>query len=261
MQGSIIALLTDFGHTDPFVGVVKGVLRALAPKVCLVDLTHEVPAGNVTTAAYLLQSSVDYFPTGTVFLVVVDPGVGSRRKPVALESEGRWFVGPDNGLFPAALEGRKISRTFELRNSANRLARVSSTFHGRDVFAPAAAHLAKGGRPSALGPAVKRLILGSIPKPVRKGKIWQGEVLWVDHFGNLITNLTAAHMGKTLRVGKKTIHGLSSHYAQVAKGQPLALVGSSGQIEISVNGGRADGFFKAEVGTKVWTVSLRETML
>ncbi len=254
----LIALLTDFGSLDPYVGVMKGVILARAPQTRLIDLTHEVPPGNLTAAAYLLRSSFPFFPVGTVFLCVVDPGVGSARKPIALKAGGHIFAGPDNGLFPAALEGIPLGPVVELRNPKHRLKAVSSTFHGRDVFAPAAAALANGVALSNLGPAVRKPVPGAVPKPIRTKSGWRGEVIWIDRFGNLITNLGPSHVGKksVIHLGVGKIPGLSSHYFQAPKGKPLALMGSSGHLEVSIHQGRADRAFRATIGTKVLSVPI-----
>lgn len=250
---SIITLLTDFGTRDPYVGVVKGVLSSLAPRARLVDLTHEVPPGNIATAAFLLSSSLEFFPKGTVHLVVVDPGVGSGRKALALECGGRFFVGPDNGLFPAALAGRRLGRAVELTNPRYRRPRVSSTFHGRDLFAPAAAALARGVPMTRLGGGVASLVPGALPSPVRVGRRWIGEVLWVDRFGNLVTNLPGSLLGRgsRVKVGGRSVGRVGSHYAQVRTGGLLALAGSFGTVEISVSGGSASERLKARIGTSV----------
>jgi S-adenosylmethionine hydrolase len=252
---NLIALLTDFGSLDPYVGVMKGVILSRSPQSRLIDLTHEVPAGNLTAAAYLLRSALPFFSVGTVFLCVVDPGVGSRRKPVALGAGGNFFVGPDNGLFPGALEGIPLGPVVELKNPKFKLKTISSTFHGRDVFAPAAAALAAGVPVGRLGPSLKKLVSGSVPKPIRTKSGWRGEVIWIDRFGNLITNLGFSHVGKksVIRVGGRKITGLSSFYAQALKGKPLALMGSSGSLEVSVHQGRADQTFRAILGTMVFS--------
>ena len=254
MKTSPIVLLTDFGVADPYVGQVKGVLLSRCPGVVLIDLSHNVPPGAVLTAAFLLKSSLSCFPSGTVFMAVVDPGVGSARRALALEAGGLRFVGPDNGLLPATLEGfAPIRRARSIENPRFRRSPLSSTFHGRDLFAPAAAALANGAALSRLGPPAPNLVPGRIPSPRKAGKGWIGEVLWVDRFGNLITNLPAGLAAKnsTLRVGKRMLRGTRDHFAQMPSGRPLALGGSFGTLELSVNRGRADRFFRAEIGSPV----------
>lgn len=253
MKQPIITLLTDFGTKDPFVGVMKGVILSICPNSRLVDLSHEVPSQSVLTGAFLLRSSIDYFPKGTVHLAVVDPGVGSARKAVALKSKGHFFVGPDNGLFPAALKEWGIEQAVELTQKKFQLAHPSTTFHGRDIFAPAAAYLAKGVPMNKLGVKQNNWIWREIPKPYQTAQGWTGQVLWVDHFGNLITNLEAKHVPKTfrLKIGKAVILNLATHYAQVKKGTVVALVGSSGNLEVSVNGGNAAQKLGVGIGASV----------
>ncbi len=253
MKSPVITLLTDFGTSDPFVGVMKGVMLSICPQARLVDLSHEVPPQSVTAGAYLLKTSIDYFPKGTVHLAVVDPGVGSSRKAVALKSKGHFFVGPDNGLFPAALKHWGMEQVVELTEKKYRLPNPSATFHGRDIFAPAAAHLAGGVPLARLGTKQNNWIWREIPKAFKGVQGWTGQVLWVDHFGNLITNLEARHLPKAfrLKIGKAVILNLATHYAQAKKGTVMALVGSSGNLEISVNGGNAAQKLGAGIGATV----------
>jgi S-adenosyl-L-methionine hydrolase (adenosine-forming) len=249
----LITLLTDFGNRDTFVGTMKGVILSICPEAQIVDLTHEVPPQAVVTGAFLLKTAMGYFPKGTVHLAVVDPGVGSRRKAIAIKSQGHYFVGPDNGLFPAALEDWGIEQVVELTDKKYQLPNSSSTFHGRDVFAPVAAHLAKGVPLSKLGKKLTRWVKGEIPKPRKTTKGYLGQVLWVDHFGNLITNLEGKHVFRPfrLKIGRKVLSRIGSHYAEVKKGEAIASIGSSGHLEISVNSGRADLKLGISIGASV----------
>jgi S-adenosylmethionine hydrolase len=253
MKNPIVTLLTDFGTQDCFVGVMKGVVLSICPQARLVDLSHEVPPQSVMTAAFLLKSSIEYFPKGTVHLTVVDPGVGSTRKAIAIKSKGHFFVGPDNGLFSAALKKWGIDQVVELTDKKYQLPNPSSTFHGRDIFAPAAGHLAKGVPFAKLGKRINHWVWREIPKPFRAAAGWTGEVLWVDRFGNLITNLEQKHLPDPfrLKIGKTVILSLVSHYAEVKKGAVMALIGSSGNLEISVNGGNAAQKLGVSVGAPV----------
>lgn len=253
MKKPIITLLTDFGTHDPFVGTMKGVILSICPKAELVDLTHEVPPQAVTTGAFLLKSAISYFSKGTIHLAVVDPGVGSTRKPIVVKSQGQYFVGPDNGLFPAALKGQGIDAIIELTEKKYQLKNPSSTFHGRDIFAPAAAYLAKGIPLNKLGKKLSNLIWREIPKPFKAASGWTGEVLWVDRFGNLITNFEKSHLSKPfrLRIGKTVVLNLATHYAEAKKGSVIALLGSSGNLEISVNGGNASQKLGIGIGASV----------
>lgn len=253
MKNPIITLLTDFGTKDPFVGVMKGVILSICPNALIVDLSHEVPPQSVLAGAYLLKSSLDYFPKGTIHLAVVDPGVGSSRKAVALKSKGCYFVGPDNGFFPAALKEWGIEQAVELTQKKFQLSNPSTTFHGRDIFAPAAAYLAKGVSMGRLGIKQNNWIWREIPKPYQTAQGWTGQVLWVDHFGNLVTNLEKKHLPKTfrLKVGKTVILNLVTYYAEVKKGTVMALAGSSGNLEISINGGNAAQKLGVGIGASV----------
>ncbi len=239
--------------SDPYVGTMKGVILNICPNAQLIDLTHEVPPQAVLTASFLLQSVIEYFPKGAIHLGVVDPGVGSRRKTVAFKSKGRYFVGPDNGLIPAALKEWGIEQVVELTEKKYQLPKASSTFHGRDVFAPAAAYLAKGVPLFKLGKKTNNWVWGEIPKPYKTAKGWTGEVLWIDRFGNLISNLESQHLPKPfrLRVGKTVVLNFITHYSQVKKGTVAALIGSSGHLEIAMNGGNAAQKLGVKMGAPV----------
>lgn len=252
MARPIVALMTDFGTLDPYVGVVKGVILARAPEARLVDLTHEIPPQNIVAGAYFLRSAVGYFPKDTIFQCVVDPGVGSSRKAVAMKANGRYFVGPDNGLFTAAL-ARTIEECVELTETKYHLSNPSTTFHGRDIFAPVAAALAKGVPIRKLGRKMNHWVWREIPKPYKTARGWNGEVLWADHFGNLITNLEPRHLPKNfrLKVGKTVVLSLTTHYAAAKKGSVLALIGSDGTLEIAVSGGNAAQKLGVGIGTPV----------
>jgi S-adenosylmethionine hydrolase len=253
MKPPIITLLTDFGVRDAYVGSMKGVILSLCPQAQLVDLSHEVPPQAIGAGAFLLKSAIPCFPKETIHLAVVDPGVGSSRKAIAFKSHGHFFVGPDNGLFPAALGEWEIEKAVELTEKKFHLQNPSSTFHGRDLFAPVAAHLARGVPFSKLGQKLNRWAQGEIPKPRQTRTGYAGQVLWIDHFGNLITNFEKRHLsrGSRLKVGQTTIHHYGSHYAAVKPGEPLALMGSSGYWEISVNGGFASQKLGIHLGAPV----------
>ena len=251
-RAGIVALLTDFGTVDPFVGVMKGVILSVHPRCRLVDISHQIPPGDVREAAYALRSTLDYFPTGTVFLCVVDPGVGSSRRAIAAEGGGRLFVAPDNGLLTLAGPFRKV---VEIKNSDLFLRPVSRTFHGRDIFAPAAAHLSRGAPLSRLGSPVLGLHLLPMPSVTRKGREVRGEVTRIDRFGNLITNLHPSDLpGKAdlvIRVGRRRIPGLSGSYSEVGEGSLLAIIGSEGFLEVAVRMGSAASTLGARVGQRV----------
>jgi S-adenosyl-L-methionine hydrolase (adenosine-forming) len=232
-----ISLLTDFGTVDSYVAEVKGVLLSGAPGVTLVDVTHEIPPGDIRAAAYVLGRTWHRFPEGTVHLVVVDPGVGSLRAALAMSAQGHWFVGPDNGVFTSVLHDREVALV-----ALPTPPRASSTFHGRDLFAPAAAALASGAALSTLGES-----FSGIPErlaytaPHRENGALVGEVVYVDRFGSLITNLTAEQVpGSTrIEIDELEIGPLRRTYNDVATGNLLAYIGSGGAVEIAVRDGSA----------------------
>jgi S-adenosyl-L-methionine hydrolase (adenosine-forming) len=241
----LITLTTDFGLRDPFVGIMKGVLLSICPSARLVDLTHEVPPQDILAGGWALEAAMPFFPPGTVHLAVVDPGVGSARRALAIRAGGHYFVGPDNGLFTFALD-RTGWTAVSVIAPEYRLAEVSQTFHGRDVLAPAAAYLAGGVPLERLGPMV------SDPKRLRRpgcrleGGELLGEVLDADRFGNLITSIPAARLaeipgsgGLGLEVAGRRLRGPVAAYAEGGDGEPAVIVGSTGRLEIFVRGGSA----------------------
>jgi S-adenosylmethionine hydrolase len=241
----LITLTTDFGLRDPFVGIMKGVLLSICPSARLVDLTHEIPAQDVLAAGRALEAAAPFFPAGTVHLAVVDPGVDTKRRPLAIRAGGFYLVGPDNGLFTFALEGRGWTAV-SLTAPEYRLAEVSRTFHGRDVFAPAAAYLASGVPLERLGPAVtdpERLPRAGCR--LEDGEL-VGEVLDADRFGNLLTSIPAARLaeitgagGIALEVAGRRLRGPLGAYAAGREGEPAVIIGSTGCLEIFVKGGSA----------------------
>ncbi len=242
----IITLLTDFGLSDPYVGVLKGVILNINPFARLVDITHDISPGSIQDAAYVLLKSHDYFPRGTVHLAVVDPGVGSSRRPIAVQTGGHFFVGPDNGLFQPIIKRFPSSKMVHLQEERYFLPKISGTFHGRDIFAPVAAHLSLSVDLVRLGPLIDDPFPLSISQPKRNGHVLIGEVLRVDHFGNLITNLLRETLepfvGKSrvaIRIGNLHIDGIRRNYSEAEPGEVMALMGSDDCLEIAVNLGRA----------------------
>jgi S-adenosylmethionine hydrolase len=259
----VISLLTDFGTRDAFAGVMKGVILTLAPEARLVDLTHQIPPGDVRAGALALRWAAPHFPPGAVHLAVVDPGVGGSRRPLVLRGERAWFVGPDNGLlWPAASHGGPPD-AWEI-DTSNWDRPISATFHGRDLFAPAAARLAASQEPPAfLRPLADPARL-EWPRPEREGTVVRGEVLWVDHFGNAITNLSPEELGfpaggeATFVIGESRVRGPSSHYDVVPAGEPVVVLGSAGLYEIAVNRGDASAALGVQIGAPVTVELLRE---
>ncbi len=246
MQPSgLITLLTDFGARDVYAGVMKGVIATINPHARIIDLTHEVAAQDGAEAAWLLRTAYRFFPAGTVHVVVVDPGVGSSRRGIAAEAGEWWFVGPDNGVLSAALE-LPGARAVELRNQAYWLAEVSRTFHGRDIFAPVAAHLSAGAPFDDLGPPVEDAVVLPAPLPSIDAATVTAHVVHVDRFGNAITDVDEATFRRWagdrpvfIDAGGRSIEGVRAAYAEAASGEPLALFGSSGHLEVAVRDGSA----------------------
>lgn len=250
-----ICLLTDFGLEDNYVGVMKGVIRSIAPLAEMIDLTHGVPPQDVAAGAFLLEKSVDYCPSDSVFLAVVDPGVGSERRKIAVQSGKRVFVGPDNGLFTAFLGHAAVH---SIENPKYRLPKVSRTFHGRDVFAPVAAHLSARVPIADIGPPVENPVRIEKPVPQRQGDSWVGEIVYVDRYGNLVTNFDEVEFAPSLENGTYRVETSSgvhwpfvSAYAQAPEGDFCSVFGGFGLLELSVNCGSAAGILGLERGSKV----------
>ncbi len=246
---TIITLLTDYGTSDSYVAEVKGVLLSQAPGVTLVDITHEIGPGDVASAGYILARAWTAFPPGTVHLAVVDPGVGTARAALALRTRGQTFVGPDNGLFGGVIRGAEVEAV-QLPTPPG----ASATFHGRDIFAPAAAHLARGEALDRLGPrytAIPRRLSGAAPH--YEGKMVIGEVIHVDRYGNLVTNLTSEYVPAyaVLEAESLTVGPLRTTFADVETGALLAYIGSGGTVEIAVRDGSASRRLGLGVGGRV----------
>jgi S-adenosylmethionine hydrolase len=246
---SIITLLTDFGLSESFIGVMKGVIWTIAPDVQIADLTHDIRPQNVLEAAFVIAEAAPYFPAGTVHVCVVDPGVGTARRPMAACIGGQYFVGPDNGLFSLVIENNKIHSTppifIELNQRRFWLPQPSNSFHGRDIFAPVSAHLAKGVLLVELGDRFDDPVMVSAPKPVKTENGWQGKVIRVDHFGNLVTNFSCEQLeagaGVSLRVGKHTITDFVTTFGNRPACSLIFMIDSDGHLAISVvNGSAAD---------------------
>jgi hypothetical protein len=262
MAARIITLLTDFGSRDAFVGAMKGVILGIAPEVCLVDLTHDIPPQDILAGALVLRSAVPYLPAGSVHVAVVDPGVGSTRRAILVETDGGLLVGPDNGVLALAATRLERRCVRALENEAWFRHPVSSTFHGRDVFAPVAAHLARGEDPAAVGPSVDGMVELPLPPVHASEERIDGEVIYVDAFGNLMTNIDAAALARfpaaqlSVTIRGTLVTGLAMAYAAVPAGAAVALVNSWGVLEIAVRNGDAARLLAVGRGTPV-TVALR----
>ncbi len=240
-----ITLTTDFGTSDHFVGTMKGVILGIAPRARIVDITHEIAPHALSEAAFVIAQAWRYFPKGTIHVVVVDPGVGSARRPILCEADGHFFIAPDNGVLSMIYDAAR-HKVRVISNQQVFLKRVSNTFHGRDVFAPAAAHLAKGVAPAQFGKLIHDPVRNFLPKPARLSPHkWCGVVLKADRFGNLITNFhidefpDLTQRPVELRAGLERITRLAETYAETTIGELFAIVGSSGYIEVVVNQGSA----------------------
>jgi hypothetical protein len=245
MARPVIALLTDFGSRDHYAGAMKGVVLGICPDATLVDISHDLPPHDVLGAALELAAAYRYFPTGTIFLVVVDPGVGSARRGIAAEAGDYKFVAPDNGVLTAVVDEHPPKRVVELTERKYARPTVSRTFEGRDRFAPAAAWLAKGIELAALGRSAGAIHRLEIPKPRVGADGIDGQVLRVDHFGNLITNIDRRSFDKVadgpldIRAGSHVVSRVVSTYADVPPGEACALFGSTDHLEIAANGASA----------------------
>lgn len=255
----IITLTTDFGLEDAYVGAMKGVILAQFPDVKLVDLSHHIPPQQILRGAMVVEQAYRYFPVGTVHLFVVDPGVGSRRAAVAASADGHFFVGPDNGWIPFVLQGRQPDEVVYLdQPSFWRTPTPSSTFHGRDVFAPVAAHVAAGRSLEEVGSPCPALIPLPVPQPVWSHHALRGEILYADHFGNAITNLHRSLVQAwpddeawEVAFGDQADIPVRRTYADAHPGDCLALWGSSDYLEISIRNGNACLALGLRVGSPV----------
>jgi S-adenosylmethionine hydrolase len=242
----VIALLTDFGTQDHYAGTMKGVILGICPDVTFVDITHDVPAHDVLSGALELAAAYRYFPAGTIFLVVVDPGVGSARKGLAADTGDHRFIAPDNGVLTAVFRDTPARRVVELTERRYARPTVSRTFEGRDRFAPAAAWLAKGIQLAAFGRPVADYVRLDIPVPAATDSAIEGVVLRVDRFGNLVTNVDrrtfeklAQHGGVQILAGGKPVARLVATYAEIQPGEIGALFGSTDHLELAANAGSA----------------------
>jgi S-adenosylmethionine hydrolase len=254
-----LTLTTDFGLKDGFVGVMKGVIWSICPAAQIADISHLITPQNVLEGAFALWRAYCFFPPGTVHVAVVDPGVGTERRPLAARLGGQYFVGPDNGLFtPVYEDAEKNGWPLELVHLSNGnyfLLKVSRTFHGRDIFAPVGAHLANGVPITEMGPAITDPLRLSMPKPEKTLNGWRAHVTVVDIFGNLTTDLPAAaladHAKLTFQLRGREIRGLVESYGQAGPGELVALLDSENHVEIAVVNGSAARLTGAQVGDMV----------
>ena len=253
----IITLTTDFGTSDAYVGIMKGVILSINPNVQIVDLTHAIPPQDIYEAAFSMYAAHSYFPKGTIHIIVVDPGVGSDRQAIVSRTDNAFFVCPDNGVLSYLLqsvadEGGQPIDSVAIQNSAYYLPEVSNTFHGRDIFAPVAAHLSLGVPFDDIGPPAQTLVQLPIQVPELTDNTLTGQIVKVDRFGNAITNISETAIARLknastggisayeIRIGSVRLHRFNRAYAESGVGKPLAIIGSSGLLEIAINGGNAE---------------------
>lgn len=252
MSISAVALFTDFGLKDNFTGVLKAVLLKINNKVKLLDVSHEIPSHDIEQAAFVLYISFSYFPKGTVFLAVVDPGVGSSRRPIAIKTQNYYFVGPDNGVLIPAAEKDGIEKTVLLENKKYFLKDISSVFHARDIFAPVAAHLSRGISINKFGTSIKSVKRIKFISPQISEKKIEARIMYIDKFGNLYTNITNTQFSYFLKrnkkfsamLNKKRINKIYPYYAAAEDKEPFFINGSWGFLEIALKNKNAKDFFR-----------------
>ena len=263
----VIALLSDLGIKDYFVGAMKGAILSVNPNAKIVDITHEMPRHDVHAAAFTLVNAAAAFPRGSIFVTVVDPGVGTKRRCILLQTKnGLSFIGPDNGLFALVAERFGVAEAYQITNKALMRQEISPTFHGRDIMAPVAAHLSLGVKPAEVGPRLKSIEMLKIPKPESTATEIRGSVLNIDRFGNLVTNIDAsmassfAKLGEALKVrigGKLLRMKFARTFGEAALGECLCYLGSSGMLELAENQGNLADKLKVKIGSKL--IIRRET--
>jgi len=252
MSQPIITLTTDFGHKSGFVGIMKGVILGIATETTVVDISHEIAPQDILEAQFLLKRAAPYFPINTIHVAVIDPGVGTNRRPILVRTKRCVLVGPDNGIFTPWLDEGEV-RHLNRKKFFN--PKISGTFHGRDIFAPVAAYLARGIKPEDMGPVITDPVRKSLPAPQIKSDKIIGEVIHIDDFGNLVTNIAAEILADlrepVIRIGRKKIKGLVNAYGNAKTGEPCALIGSHGNLEIAVPMGNASKILGAKRGQRV----------
>lgn len=256
----IIGLFTDFGVRDAYVAQMKGVILSIHTALTIIDLNHEVMAFDMRQAAYLLAASSRYLPAGSIVVTVIDPGVGTARRPLLCATQsGRWFVGPDNGVFTHVLAEQELREAYELTKAVYFQPRISSTFHGRDIFAPVAAHLASGVSAADFGPLVEDLATFPVSSPCAVGQTAIGEIVHVDRFGNIVTNITpdllpGLQVGQTLSFAideRRWTVPFCATYGNQPRSELVALVSSNDTLEIALRRGNASAQIKAPAGTRI----------
>jgi S-adenosylmethionine hydrolase len=262
MDLKVVTLLTDFGMKDPYVAEMKAAILTHSPQVRIVDISHEVPKFNIRAGAFILASAAPLFPDGTVHVAVVDPGVGTKRRPIIVETSRNFYVGPDNGVIMLAASKDGVKKVFGVEELPSTFPVVSNTFHGRDVFAPVAASLARGQSPESFGREIRDYCIPPFAKPRTEAGMVLGEILYIDSFGNIVTSIPIELLKEALAVREgdqvkvainetSAVFRLCSAYGEVPAGTQLAIAGSENLLEISVNQGSAESRFGVKTGDKV----------
>jgi hypothetical protein len=263
---SIIALLTDFGLENNFIGVMKGIIYSINPKVKIVDITHSVNPQDVEEGAFYILTSYRYFPQNTIFVVIVDPKVGGKRRIILIKLQKYYFIAPDNGILSWALKEQKIERIVEVTKEKYFLKPVSKTFHGRDIFAPVAAHLSRGISINEFGKEIKEIINIPFPEPIVKREEIKGKILLIDRFGNAITNLSLKRFSFLkdesfiLRIKTAEVMKVCEFYSQGKAEEPFLIPGSSGFWEISISEGNFARQFSIEKGKEFVVTRMAKTI-
>ena len=264
---NVITLTTDFGLQDYYVSAMKAVMLGIAPEVRLVDISHEIPSQDIMAGSWILNNSALLFPPGTVHTVVVDPGVGTDRKPIALKVEDQYFVGPDNGIF-SLLTAEKEFKAVQLSNEKYWQSNPSNTFHGRDIFAPGAAHLSQGVALEKLGETLEDLVTYRWSVPIADKDGLEGMVIHIDKFGNLITNLPDTLIDDVIKdksvkiyVGNTILDEIVTTFGSVTEGEPAAYIGSSGMLEIGINKGSAEKMLGVQKGAQISLILQKESQI
>jgi S-adenosylmethionine hydrolase len=258
MTKPTLTLTTDFGLSDHYVGTMKGVILGICPQAQIVDISHGVTPFEIGEGAYVIAQAYRYFPKKTVHVVVVDPGVGTARRPVLMETAGQFFVAPDNGVLSMVMVREEGAKFRLISNAKYFLPKVSTTFHGRDIFAPVAAHLASGVPAARMGKRIEDYLKPGFEKPHREGKhTWMGRILRIDRFGNVITNFHVDDFGDlalrsfSFAFGPVAVTATARNYAERAPGELFAIAGSSGYYEVSLSQGSAAKAIRCEPGASV----------
>lgn len=256
---ALITITTDFGLQDEYVGLMKGVIHSINPGIPVIDLTHYIPPQDVEWTAYMIYYSYNYFPQGSIHVIVVDPGVGGSRPIKLLKLAGHYFLFPDNGVMTKLVNQHEPEEIWTVSNQDYFLPQISNTFHGRDIFAPVAAHLSNGVHPNRLGETSKEMKTLSLPEPQVKANEITGHIIHIDRFGNLITdiekrmvdNLSVSYDSLAIHLSGETLSGIRKSYNEVKEGKALVIFGSKGLLEISVNKGSAANVLNMDKGDPV----------